>query len=435
MHVSYSPFFQKVSEKELKINTNISEIRRKNLEEKIKKVIEDSYKRADASIYVGYAAAELNATTSGQVSDIYTIPTGQQKQSYTLFSSLEEKPCPLTPDEEEIYASWIGGALGIGVGASISWLVDREDILWVLYEGWRIYRKYLNQIPGQIKGRQIETWNGNWLKHHLDGGDDKSIKIEPEARKNKDEETLSLPTVRWSNLLLTLCRKYPREIFTIYAYSLGQTNTTLGFFNLYLPEVHRMYELRRKIFLDIDQEILTDSEIEKMETHYYSFKYACKLGSIGLRAIEPKKLREYLSKKETKYDIKKEKIEDYKKFLIFKLWICAMINKKELLDLATELAEILIEFEKSGGSRGVTKDDRLSEEVRTAPNVRIFTDKWSEVLSRSPKVFSSEDRLRTIREAVHQIIKMPSDQFPLFVALLRFEYSYIKNASNEKNNH
>ena len=110
--------------------------------EKLIKKIEES--EADASIARGYASLDVTATTSGQVTDL-KLPNSQ----------------------EEIYASWIGDALGIGVQGGFSILFSNKEILLDIFEGWKLYRTSLNETT-MLKGNQINTWNGQWLSHYYD---------------------------------------------------------------------------------------------------------------------------------------------------------------------------------------------------------------------------------------------------------------------------
>ena len=77
-----------------------------------------SSSEADASIAIGYPSLDENATTSGQVTNL-KIPI----------------------DKDDIYSSWIGAALSIGVQGGISIILDQSDILLSLYKGWEMYRK------------------------------------------------------------------------------------------------------------------------------------------------------------------------------------------------------------------------------------------------------------------------------------------------------
>lgn len=98
---------------------------------------------ADASIAIGYPASEEKeyATTSGQVSNL----------SFSI-------------SKEDIYCSWFGSALGVGVQGGISIFFYNVDILLDVYEGWKFYRKAIDSID-KLPGNKIMTWNGQWLAH------------------------------------------------------------------------------------------------------------------------------------------------------------------------------------------------------------------------------------------------------------------------------
>ena len=78
----------------------------------------------DGSFFLGGAAAESSAGTSGQVTDL---------------------ALPITPDE--VYASWIGAALGVGISGGLNILIDDDAVLLTLYDGWKQYRNYLRESP------------------------------------------------------------------------------------------------------------------------------------------------------------------------------------------------------------------------------------------------------------------------------------------------
>jgi uncharacterized membrane-anchored protein YjiN (DUF445 family) len=99
-----------------------------------------------------------------------------------------------------------------------------------------------------------------------------------------------------------------------------------------------------------------------------------------------------------------------------------MLNKTELLNLASDVAKALSEFEKpKQDDRGKKVLSTLSQEVRESSNLRLFIDKLTEVLNQTP---SNADAFKKV---VDEILKMPSDNFPLFVTLIRFEYAYLKS--------
>lgn len=108
--VTNSPFVQmKKGQKPELLSTDERLEKLMNLHEKVSEEV------ADASFAIGYPASESEdfASTSGLVSDIIT-----------------------TADEEDIYFSWIGSGLGIGVAGGYNLLIDDATILMEIYEGW-----------------------------------------------------------------------------------------------------------------------------------------------------------------------------------------------------------------------------------------------------------------------------------------------------------
>ncbi len=235
--------------------------------------------------------------------------------------------------------------------------------------------------------------------------------------------SLAIPTQQWIKVIFALSKKNPNKVINAYSYNLSQTNTTLGFISLYLPEVHRMFELRDKLFIDEVNTILTEEDINQFST-FYNFKSACRFGTIGLKAIEPAKLREYMPIGTVLYAQGKEykftNEESYTNYKLFKIWIIAMLNKTELLNLASDVAKALLEFEKSNlDNRGKTDLFTLSKEVRESSNLRLFIDKLTVLLS--------QENADVFKRVDEEVLKMPSDNFPLFITLIRFEYAYIKS--------
>jgi hypothetical protein len=396
MHVSNSPFFQKPLQDDVDKYGSKSLAQYANLKNAILN------EPPNMSIYVGFAAKDIEGTTSGQLTDI------------------DFKTC-----SEDIYASWIGEALAVGVSGGYAILIDEAEILFSIFVGWSYYRKYLQQTPN-LKDKQIETWNGQWLCHRLG----KRYNAE-RPFDNFEVETanvlgkLAIPTKQWSQVIFVLAQKYPNAIFTVYSYNLSQTNTTLGFINLYLPEIAEIYDLRDKLFIDYKDTILKDEQIERLET-FFTFKNSCKLGSIGLKAIEPAKLREYMPKGTIEYAQGKEfkftNEESYFKYSLYKLWMIAMLNKTELLELATQLAESLLRMEakrkEEEKNRGKTTLFQDIESVKEAKNLRTFIDTLTSLIEgNNAEIFA---------KVVEQVLKMPVDNFPLFITLVRFEHAYLK---------
>lgn len=390
LHVGNSPFFQKPKKEDIEKYGSKSLAQFYNL----KKAIEND--QPNMSILVGSAAKDVESTTSGQIS--------------------------VTPiiDKQEIYSSWMGEALAIGVSKFVI-LIDEEQVLWDLFTGWKYYRKYLSQTPN-VKDKQIETWNGYWLWYCSQTNLNENINI----LTREDQGKVVIPTMDWVKIIFALTRKFPNKIITVYAYNLSKTNTTLGFINLYLPEVHKLFELKDRVIIDGSTNVLTDEEVNEMEV-FYTFKNVCKFGTIGLKMIEPAKLREYMPKGSLLYaqgkDYKFLDEKSYTNYKLYKIWIIAMLNKTELLDLSSNIAKALLEFEKhvQPENRGKTNISQRSLEVREAKNVKVFIDKLTDVLYQTP------ENGDLFRKVITEVLKMPSDIFPLFITLIRFEYAFLES--------
>lgn len=425
MHVGNSPFFQKPTKEAIQEHGSKSRAQLFNLQSKINEG------PPSGAIFVGYGAENIEATSSGQLTSM-----------------------SLNIETKEMYASWIGQALAIGVSGGLAMQIDKEEVLWQLFQGWQFYQNFLKQTPN-LKDKQIETWNGHWLCHSFGKN---YYKEEPLSGFDPKPETvlgkLAIPTIDWIKVVFALSRRYPEKVLTAYAYNLSQTNTTLGFINLYLPKVRKLFELKDQLYLHLNDRTYYQ-DFEEMYSTFYNFKNACMLGSIGMKALEPAKLRDFMPTGTAKYargkDYKftttnlnpkknedntafEERLQKAKRkysdeiinFKIYKTWIIAMLNnKKELNALAEQVAQTLIDFEdkvrNSDAGRGKSSQNRLSEEVKSSKSLKSFIENLTTLMEKHKEGASVFKR---VKDAV---IELPSDLFPLFITLIRFEYQFKKS--------
>ncbi len=357
--------------------------------EKLIKKIEES--EADASIARGYASLDVTATTSGQVTDL-KLPNSQ----------------------EEIYTSWIGDALGIGVQGGFSILFSKKEILLDIFEGWKLYRKCLNETS-MLKGNQINTWNGQWLSHYYDPREynaDMPLAGYNPFNVNKDG-IISIDTQTWTKILIGISKKYRNAQILGYIYSIGQTNTTIGFIPFDLTQIRRPIHLYEKIF-----GMSNGRNAESLWGTAIGFKTACTYGAIGIKAMEPKGLRDYIYSKGDKVpkQPKTPKNEDEQiNFNVYKIWILAMLNNDELWEKSQELAELLNEASSDKDKSISTKRKNLVETMLNATNKKQFIAAATEVVSFIGKI----DEFKGIVKEIHG---MPTDNVPYFITLLRFQY-------------
>ena len=350
--------------------------------EKLIKKIEES--EADASIARGYASLDVTATTSGQVTDL-KLPNSQ----------------------EEIYASWIGDALGIDVQGGFSILFSNKEILLDIFEGWKLYRTSLNETT-MLKGNQINTWNGQWLSHYYDPREyDADMPLAGYSPYNTNKDgIINIDTQTWTKILIAVSKKYRNAQILGYIYSIGKTNKTIGFIPFDLTQIRRPIHLYEKIF-----GMSNGRNVESLWGTAIGFKTACTYGAIGIKAMEPKGLRDYV------YKGKQPKAHNYDNinYNVYIIWIYAMLNNDELWEKSQELAKLLNEASSDKDKSISTKRKNLVETMLNATNKKQFIAAAAEVVSFIGKI----DEFKGIVKEIHG---MPTDNVPYFLTLLRFQY-------------
>lgn len=366
---------------------------RKSRFEKLIKKIDES--EADASIARGYASLDVTATTSGQVTDM-RLPDSQ----------------------EEIYTSWIGDALGIGVQGGFSILFSKKEILLDIFKGWKLYRESLNKTS-MLKGNQINTWNGQWLSHYYDDRvyDEKMPLAGYNPYNTNKDGLINIDTQTWTKILIGISRKYDNSQLLGYIYSIGQTNTTIGFVPFDLSQIRRPIHLYKKIF-----GMHNSRNAEDLWGTAHGFKTACTYGGIGIKAMEPKGLQDYVYPKGNK-DPKQPKApkneNEQINFNVYKIWILAMLNNDDLWEKSQELAELLNEASCNKDKSISTKPKNLVEAMLNATNKKLFVEAATEVIPFINKI----DEFKGIVKEIHS---MPTDNVPYFLTLLRFQYKTLK---------
>ena len=391
-----SPFVQQLSKKDKKLAQTIHE------EQKLKLVkLNDKIKNdpPDSSFAIGFPSATETFDTSGQVTNM-----------------------KLPLDEESIYLSWIGAGFGLEIEGKQVLYIDRNEIIETLFEGWSEYRKHLNSKVLDIKPNEIDLWNSAWLDYKFNKNRIiKKFLLDDYIEKSSGEKNKGLYSIKqqsWIKMIFLLASIYPKESLTVfssrYIYD-KQKFMTLGFVNLNLTDVNKFSEFYKKIFSKIDG--LSVSNIIDLYATEYSFSRACEQGVIGLKAIEPRDLNKYMPgiKEFPKLkDDEKSKIN----YSIYITWVIAMLNNKELLELAEKAAHAFREYER-GGKRGLVKRDNEIKEVLSSRNRKELIDRLTGLVEVDPSLMSE-----VCNSLVHSLMTdISADNVPLFVTLMRFKYA------------
>lgn len=393
--VTNSPFVQMKAGQKPENLTNTE--RKEKLENLFEKVENNE---PDASFAIGFPASESKeyASTSGLVSDL-DIPT----------------------TVDDVYLSWIGSGLGIGVAGGFTILFDDPAITLQTFEGWKVYRKYLKDDGlDKLRGNQINTWNGQWLKYSLDENLYREDFDFAELTNNKIFEVTStlveVNTVNWSELFFSLSQLYPKGELTGYVYGLGQTNKTIGFIPFYFKSGTRIIEVYKELFGS------TNTDKKKFVALFgMHIKRACELGSIGLLALRPEAITKYMGE-DKNLSFKKE--EDTFNYYAYKTWLIAMLskNKEEIKDYTIELAETILRYR--NGSKGTERPNLINKELFASKTKRGFIDALTVMVKDLNEI--DLERVKQLKDEIHL---MTNEEFGYFSTLLKFDYAFLEKKS------
>ena len=431
--------FKTKSKKQVKIARSLDSKKREAIVEEFSKKVTDAYtnNNVEASIAIGFPASETKefATTSGLVTDIN-----------------------LRVEEEDIYLSWIGGGLGIGIAGGYSLFFDQEDILLKLYEGWKIYRNFLNDDTLKLlRGNQINTGNGQWLNYSYNKRfqhDFDFAVLHNQKVFSVDEKKIEVNTINWSQLFFNLSNEFSNRCLTGYVYTLGQTNKTLGFYPFLFDKAMTLKSFYKRLFGE-------QAAIQQAKDYEVLFgihiKRACELGSFGLQALEPKDLRKYYGdsknlklikpkikskngEAEEVFEERKKKAfqKDYENIIYYqtyKTWLLAMItkNKEESLEYTKEVAEALHAYRNR--AKKTDRINLLQSDLLVAKSKKAFINALVKIVEDTKKDITEHelnesvlDIFKTLRDRVHM---MNSEDFGYFVVLLKFDFAYVERELNK----
>lgn len=368
-----------------------SERRKERIDKMINKIESE---KADASIAIGYGVMDATAATTGQITNM-----------------------ELSDNKEDIYYSWIGAGLGVGVTGGLTILFNQQQLLLDIFEGWKYYRQYLEDYP-LMKGNQINTWNGRWVAHQYKWDFDAT---DPTAGLNPLEPTseglFNLQTIPWVDVILSIARKFPQSSLVGYLYSIGQANTTIGFIPFKLQDIIRPNQLYERIFgkPDFQRNV---SKVSKLYGTAIGLRAACQAGTIGIPAMEPKGLRAFFPTvkgiKKISYKGDEEQRITFNTYLI---WILAMLNNEKLWDLSREFAALLLKYEAGAGKAKKDRTNNVNQLLESV-STKQFLQNLIPVIQEEKEVEEYEN----MGKIVHS---MPKDNFHYFNTLIRFQYALL----------
>ena len=395
--VTNSPFVQmKSGQKPHLLNENERIEKLYALYEKIEKEV------PDASFALGFPASETKeyASTSGLVSNVI-IPV----------------------DENEVYLSWIGSGLGITVAGGFTLLFDNPKITLQTFEGWKIYRKYLNDPTlDKLRGNQINTWNGQWITYSMDPDrfrdDFDFAELQNEGIFKVDTTLAEVSTVNWSRLFFSISQEFPKSEMMGYIYGFGQTNKTIGFIPFQFKSGGTIKEVYQQL---VDLDSFGEFKVDKKEFESLfgmHIKRACEIGSIGILALRPEGLEKYMKEGKT-FSIKKD--EDIIIYQAYKTWLIAMLskNKEEITDYTMQMAKVIQSYR--NGGKGMSRITLVDKHLFDTKSKREFLEHLTSILADA-----DEAHLEEIKQLKNEIHLMTNDEFVYFSTLLKFDFTFLQ---------
>lgn len=381
--VQNSPFVQMKNGQ--KVETLSSKERHDKLDELIDK-IQNGVR--DASVAIGYSASDEKgyATTSGQVTNLN-----------------------IEVSKDEVYLSWIGSSLGVGVQGGFCILFSNPQILLNIYDGWSLYRKALNNNH-KLRGNQITSWNGQWIAHRYDrySYDSEYPMADFDPFVTSADASMSVSVQSWTKILIHIALSLPEQNLMGYVYSYGQTNTTIGFIPFMLSQIRRPIDLYISFF-----GMRGRKEAESLYGTAFGFDKACQAGVIGIKALEPKGLRDYMEKgKLPKYNDNEEQTIKYH---IYQIWIMAMLDNQDLWRCAEEFALLLQAYSRSSNNAKTDKSNKVKALLNSS-NKKDFINNLTVII---PDIDEQDKVIETARK----VNDMPADNVPYFLTLIRFHYT------------
>jgi hypothetical protein len=404
INIHSSSFFQKVKEddlnKEITFGGSKQTFQFKRLKSDITNAMKDPELLSGAILASGKAAG-IDGTTSNQVTNL-----------------------ALKIREDDVWESWIGVCLGITLKGGLTLSILDDKIIWALFQGWKHYRKLLDETKG-LKGNQVETWNGIWLSYILSESlIENDLTSEPFSFsnfRNNYTSTEKLDTVEWVKFILKLSKVFPNQTQIVYTYQLGSTNTTIGFIPIHLQPIRGVFETAQWLFGQagkMKNNLFDDKAILDRYTTRLSFAQACRLGAVGLFAIEP----HYFSPKREDRLTEKE----FETLINRIIWFTAILNNMEYYELAAKLATHLQRYRNNETGGRTVRNEELKS-LLSKSNRKAFIDGLTVILENERIVKDAESYADDFKQAVDESLKMPMDVFPMFVSLIRFLMEYQKH--------
>ncbi len=351
-----------------------------------------------------------NLFLGGKANDSGDTTSGQSTSITFSFSS------------DEAILSWIGGGFGIGLEGGYNILITNPGILFFLFAGWQYYRKFL-QSNTMVKGRQMETWNGLWLKYNYGKAANEELALTQIAThlRQKSDSVLELgERPSWWDLCTTLAAEEFNMVYG-YIYKFGSMNSTCGYLHFNLEPVRRLHEVWQRLF-GLDNNPYAIQSLAKQYQTDFGLLDAVEQGGISLTLMRPAQIKKIIGAKGPSKD-KEQEFEFQLKTV--KTWFIAMLNNDQIADMARNLGQLLRDYEKDSRlNKQKVVEDFLSAKSK-AEFINLANDIMADMAAQNPL---SEEKAKVLYDAVQSVHRhIPADGFGIFKGLTKTEFIFSKH--------
>ena len=220
----------------------------------------------------------------------------------------------------------------------------------------------------------------------------------------------------WTKVLISIARKYEDKRIMGYVCSMGKTNTTIGFIPFDLTQIRRPIQLYEKLF-----GISDGRKAEALWGTSFGFDTACTMGVIGVKAMKPKGIDDYIKPQgEKSIKLPKKSKNEQKNINIntYKIWLTVMLNNENLWIKTQEFAQLL-------KNNVIDKDKTISTNRTNLIKAIIESVSKKNFIDAVTKIIPFVEDKNGLKNIVMEVNDTPNDKIPYFLTLLRFQYQLL----------
>ncbi|NLE03317.1 MAG: hypothetical protein GX638_00745 [Crenarchaeota archaeon] len=162
-------------------------------------------------------------------------------------------------------------------------------------------------------------------------------------------------------------------------------------------------------------------QIEGLYGTAFGLRAACQYGSIGVRALEPKGLRAFMSTDKGGKKISYQENDNTQRIIFntYLIWILAMLNNETLWEESQQIAKLLLDYEAGAGKARKDRTNNVNQ-LLDATSSKQFLQNMIPIIEDVVKEGKDTTNYENLGKKIHIMLK---DNFPYFNTLIKFQYA------------